>query len=637
MLGLLAFAYVLLLTVRVRRLHQLMDDGTLELRQARERWQEDTAASKRYESALAFQASHDRVTGLATAALLRDRFQQASASADRNGCPAWLVYVDIDHFKFVNDILNHQAGDLVLWRVSERLLSAVRESDTVARIGGDEFVLLMPEGTGDVLTETALQRIMDAVAQPVAIEGHEFFLSCSVGIAVYPGDGPDVDTLIKHAGIAMSRAKEMGTHRFQFYSPAMNQRTVERARIAADLRNGLERNEFILHYQPQVDLGTGQIVGMEALIRWQHPELGMLSPARFIGLAEELDLIVPIGAWVLRTACLQNKKWQDAGHRNLRVAVNLSARQFYQVDLAASIATVLEETGLSPFDLEIELTESLVMTDVEHAVGILNSLKAIGVHISVDDFGTGYSCLSYLKRFPIDILKIDQSFVRDITVDPDDAQIVTSIISLAHNLRLKVIAEGVETEAQLAFLRRRGCDQMQGFYFSRALPIGEFEEMLLQHKCLPAASGGSQVRQKTLLIIDDEINITAALHRLLRKEDFEIVVAQSALAGFEALAIHDVQVILCDQRMPSMNGVDFFCKVKDLYPNTMRVMLTGFTEMEAIIDAINRGAVHRFFTKPWEDDVLRNHIRDTFRQYRLQHDAVREIGNETPVVECRVA
>jgi len=628
MLGLLAVAYALMLSVRMHHMRVLVDERTMELMHAREGWSEDIAASKHNESALAFQASHDSVTGLATPALLRDRFQQAIACADRNDRPAWVVFVDIDHFKLVNDILNRQAGDQVLRSVSERLLSAVRESDTVARIGGDEIVLLLPEGTTDVLTETALHRIMDAVAQAVTVDEQAFSLTCSVGIAIYPGDGSDVDTLIKHAGIAMSRAKEMGSHRFQFYSPAMNQRTVERARIAADLRNGLERGEFVLHYQPQVDLGTGHIVGMEALIRWQHPELGMLAPARFIGRAEEMDLIGPIGAWVLRTACRQNKVWQDAGLGNLRVAVNLSARQFYQQDLARSITLVLEESGLLPFNLEIELTESLVMTDVEHAVSILNSLKAIGVHISVDDFGTGYSSLSYLKRFPIDILKIDQSFVRDITVDPDDAMIVTSIISLAHSLRLQVIAEGVETAAQLSYLRRHGCDLMQGFYFSPPVPASEFEQMLRRHACLPAAPDGSAVRQQTLLIIDDEANVTAALHRLLRKENYTIVVAPTATAGFEALALYDVQVILCDQRMPSMTGIEFFSKTKDLYPNTIRIILTGFTELDAVIGAINRGAAHRFFSKPWEDDELRSHIRDAFRQYWLQHDVARMHSND---------
>jgi len=620
--ALLALAYALL-TVRLRRMRRLIAQGAIALRQARERWREDIAASKRCESVLAFQVSHDRVTGLATPALLRDRFHQASASAGRNGSPAWVVFIDIDQFKLVNEILNRQTGDLVLRRLSERLLAAVRESDTVARIGGDEFVLLMPEGAGEVLTATALQRVMDAVAQPISIEGREFHLSCGIGVAVYPDDGGDLDTLVKHAGIALARAKEMGRQRFQFYSPTLNLRAAERARIAVDLCDGLERDEFMLEYQPQVDLGTGQIIGMEALIRWRHPELGLLPPARFIGLAEELGLIVPIGAWVLLAACRQNKQWQDAGHARLRVAVNLSARQFHQRDLAASIAAVLDTTGLAPGDLEIELTESLVMADVEHTVGVLDSLKALGVHISIDDFGTGYSSLAYLKRFPIDSLKIDQFFVRDITSDADDALIVTSIISLAHSLRLQVTAEGVETPAQLAFLRQRGCDRMQGFHFSPAVPADAFEQLLLRHAGLPVAPGASAFRRQTLLIIDDEINVTTALHRLLRKENFAVVTVSTAMDGFAALALHDVQVILCDQRMPSMTGVDFFSKVKDLYPETIRIMLTACTERELVVDALNRGAAQRFLSKPWDDAVLPGQIRDAFRQYWLRRDGGR--------------
>jgi diguanylate cyclase (GGDEF)-like protein/PAS domain S-box-containing protein len=450
--------------------------------------QYDITANKRYEAELEFQASRDALTGLANRNLLRDRLHQAIAYAGRYDHQVWVVYIDLDSFKFVNDTLGHKAGDLLLQAVATRLLSAVRETDTVARLGGDEFVLLLPEREDEHLKAGVVQRIMDVVAQPLRIEGHEFFVTFSSGVAAYPADGDNAEMLVKHADIAMYRAKELGRNNFQFYTSAMNERALERLRIEGDLRNALERGEFLLHYQPQVDLGSGQIVGMEALIRWQHPELGMVSPLRFIGLAEETGLIIPIGAWVLRTACAQCKAWQQAGLGRLRIAVNLSARQFAQQDLVRFIADVLEETGLDPTCLEIELTESLVMKDVERAIGILRDLKSLGVHISVDDFGTGYSSLSYLKRFPIDVLKIDQSFVRDITLDPDDAAIVASIISLAHSLRLHVIAEGVETEEQLAYLRQHRCDEMQGYYFSRPVPALEFGQLLLQGKCLQPAA-----------------------------------------------------------------------------------------------------------------------------------------------------
>ncbi|MEC4718570.1 EAL domain-containing protein [Noviherbaspirillum sp. CPCC 100848] len=444
----------------------------------------DITATKRYQAELEFQANRDTLTGLANRNLLHDRLRQASAYATRYGHPVWLLFMNLDRFKFVNDTLGHRAGDELLKVVADRLRGAVRETDTIARMSADEFVLILPERTEEHLSPVLVQRIMDAVAQPIVIEGYEFVMGSSIGIAVCPSDGMDADTLIKHAGIAMYRAKETGRNNFQFFTPAMNDHAMERLRIENNLRSALEREEFFLHYQPQVDLATGRVLGMEVLIRWQHPVLGMVPPDRFIELAEEIGLIVPIGAWVLRTACRQCVAWQRAGLGQLRVAVNLSPLQFYQEDLVHTVKGVLAESGLAPHLLELELTESMMMNDIEHAVCILRDLKSIGVHLSIDDFGTGYSSLSYLKRFPIDLLKIDQSFVRDITIDPDDEAIVLSIISLAHSLRLKVIAEGVETEAQLAYLKRHGCDYMQGYYFSRPLPAQAFEQLLRQRRSL---------------------------------------------------------------------------------------------------------------------------------------------------------
>ena len=441
---------------------------------------------KRLEALLQHQASHDTLTGLPNRALLQDRLRQAIATAVRSASPIWVIFVDLDRFKLVNDSLGHKAGDAMLKQVAARLQSAVREADTVARLGGDEFVLVLSEkidGNGSLST-SVVQRILDALAQPMVIEGHEFVTTCSMGIAVHPNDGADGETLMTHADIAMYCAKEAGRNNFRFYARSMDARILERLRLEGELRHALERNEFELHYQPQVDLRSGRIVGMESLIRWNHPELGMIPPGHFITLAEETGLIVPIGAWVIRTACAQNQAWQRAGLGRLRVAVNLSARQFAQKDLAQLIMNILDETGLAAQDLEIELTESLVMTDVERAVGVLDDLKKIGVQLSIDDFGTGYSSLSYLKRFPIHVLKIDQSFVRDIATGADDAAIVALIISLAHSLKLNVIAEGVETSEQLEYLNLHDCDEMQGYFFSKPLPAEEFEKMLRSGKSL---------------------------------------------------------------------------------------------------------------------------------------------------------
>ena len=448
--------------------------------------QYDISTVMRFEQELEFQSRHDILTGLANRLLLRERLEQAMAVTRRSALPLWVVFIDLDRFKFVNDTLGHDAGDLVLKNVAERLRDATREVDTVARLGGDEFVLLLPQhGHGEPGT-AILQRVLDAVAQPLQLGEYEFFLSCCMGVAVYPDDGDDADTLIKHADIAMYRAKEQGRGHWQFYASSMNTGTLERLGLESELRHALERGQFHLEYQPQLDLDSGAVVGMEALLRWQHPQLGRIAPASFISLAEEMGLIIPIGDWVLRTACAQARAWQLAGHGPLRLAVNLSARQFKQKNLLHAVAQALAETGLAAAQLELELTESMVMHDVEQATAIMRKLKALGVQLSIDDFGTGYSSLAYLRHFPIDVLKIDKTFVSDITHSDDDAAIVRAIISLAHSLRLKVIAEGVETAQQLAFLRQHGCDQMQGYLFSRPLAAPAFEELLLQRKMLPA-------------------------------------------------------------------------------------------------------------------------------------------------------
>ena len=438
-------------------------------------------------------AQHDVLTGLPNRSLLQDRLGQAIAYATRSGYPVWVMLIDLDRFKFVNDSMGHKAGDVLLMTVAARLTGSLRDTDTVARLSGDEFVVILSEHAEEPLRPEIVQRVMDSVAQPVMLGTKEFFVTCSIGVAVYPSEGTPADSLIEHADIAMYSAKKMGRNNFQFYTPAMNEESLERVRIEGALRNALERNEFVLHYQPQVDLKSGRIVGMEALIRWNHPELGMVPPVRFIGIAEETGLIVQIGAWVMRTACAQNKAWQDAGLGKLRVAVNLSARQFGAADLIASLESVLNDTGLDPDCLEIELTESLFMSDVTPAVELLHRMKSLGVNLSIDDFGTGYSSLSYLSRFPIDVLKIDRSFVADITHDANDAAIVTSIIALAHNLKLAVIAEGVETAEQLDYLRSHGCDEMQGYYFSKPLAAADFEQMLRRGRCLALPAPAEEV------------------------------------------------------------------------------------------------------------------------------------------------
>jgi diguanylate cyclase (GGDEF)-like protein/PAS domain S-box-containing protein len=452
-------------------------------------FQHDITALKAYESELRHQATHDALTGLPNRALLADRLLQTMHHSERKGHVLWLVSIDLDRFKFTNSRLGHKGGDRLLQAVAERLQLAVRPVDTVARMGGDEFALmLLPEPGAPGPRADQLQRVLDCLAAPLHIDGQELFLTCSTGIAVYPDDGQDPGMLMERADIAMFRAKEIGGDDVQFYTAAMNDRLGERMLIEGALRSALERHEFVLHYQPQTDIEAGRIVGMEALIRWQHPELGMVAPNRFIPMAEETGLILQAGAWVMRTACEQLVAWRRAGHHGLRMAVNVSARQMAEKDFVQSVAQVLADTGLPPSCLELELTESQVMNDVEHAIAVMRELKKLGVLLAIDDFGTGYSSLAHLKRFAIDVLKIDQTFVRDLTVDPDDAAIVTTIIALANNLGLDVISEGVETAEQLEFLRQHGCRQMQGYYFSRPAPAHVIESILQEDAARTAAA-----------------------------------------------------------------------------------------------------------------------------------------------------
>ena len=451
---------------------------------------EDISDRKHYETRLMYQANYDALTGLANRNLLQDRLQHTIASAERYQYRLAVAFIDLDQFKFINDSLGHHTGDQLLKAVAACLKACVRESDTVARHGGDEFVVVI-DHSSDAVIASLMSKILASIAEPVMIEGHELHVTASIGFSLYPTDGEDAETLLKNADAAMYRAKEQGRNNVQFYTDELNKKIHKRMALESILRHALERGEFFLHYQPQVALPGGEIVGAEALIRWMHKTEGVISPADFIPLAEELGLIVPIGEWALRTACAQMKAWQTAGLPKLTISVNLSARQFRQRNLAAVVALALHDTALDPEYLELELTESMMMDNVELAVATMNQLKAMGIKLSIDDFGTGYSSLSYLKRFPIDVLKIDQSFMSDIIEEPCDAPIVRSIITLAHSLKLRVIAEGVETKEQLHYLSEHHCDAIQGFYFSCPVSADAFEQLLRDGPLLRPCAGSS--------------------------------------------------------------------------------------------------------------------------------------------------
>jgi diguanylate cyclase (GGDEF)-like protein/PAS domain S-box-containing protein len=445
---------------------------------------QDITERKKSVERLNYLASHDSLTNLPNRNLLSDRLGHAISRARWHKRLVAILFLDLDRFKMINDTLGHSIGDLLLQAIADRLSVILRDGDTVARLGGDEFVIILDDVAREEDVAKVAQKILETLSRPLMLKGQEIFMTASIGISLFPNDGDDSQNLLKNADTAMYLAKEQGRNNYQHFSPNMNVKTLERLALETNLRHALERKELILHYQPFLNLSTGKIIGMEALVRWRHPDLGLISPAKFIPLAEETGLIVPISEWVLKSACEQNRAWQTAGLPPIHIAVNLSARQFQEKNLAMMVKQVLKETGLDPAYLELELTESVIMKNAETTTAVLREFHDLGIEISIDDFGTGYSSLNYLKRFPVNKLKIDQSFVREITTDPDDAAITVAIIAMGHSLHLKVIAEGVETKEQLEYLRSIDCDEIQGYLFSRPLPAEESTKILAEGRTL---------------------------------------------------------------------------------------------------------------------------------------------------------
>lgn len=433
---------------------------------------------ERSEQLLAYLATHNSCTGLPNRTLLLDRISQALAQARRHNLTVAILQIDLDNFKVINESLGHTVGDLLLKTVAQRFAKHHRTEDTLAHLGGDDFVLVLPDLPDAQQAPLIAEKLLEALKEPFSLAGHELFITASIGITLAPLDGQNAEILIKNADIALYQAKAQGRNTYKFFAQEMNSHSIARLTLGTELRRGLEREEFLLYYQPRVDLCSGKIVGMEALVRWQHPERGLISPGEFIYLAEETGLILPLGEWILRTACAQNRTWQQAGLPVLRVSVNLSARQLRQLDLLERIEQILAETGLRPEHLELEITESILMENLDSTRQILTGLHRAGITLAMDDFGTGYSSLSYLKRFPFDLVKIDRSFVRDLIQNTSDAALVRTIIAMAENLNLKSVAEGVENAEQFAFLHHYGCDYVQGYYFTPPVPAEEFVRLL---------------------------------------------------------------------------------------------------------------------------------------------------------------
>lgn len=438
----------------------------------------DVSATKEMTRKMSHLAQHDFLTNLPNRLLLNDRIAQAITLAKRSGTQLAVLFLDLDNFKHINDSLGHATGDQLLQSVTQRLNACVRSSDTVSRQGGDEFVILLVEGKYGEDAALTAEKILASLTLPHSVAGQDLHVTTSIGISVYPADGQDAETLIKNADTAMYHAKEKGRNNYQFFRSDMNIRAVERQSIEANLRHALEKQEFVLHYQPKVNLDTGVITGVEALLRWKHAEWGVALPERFVAIAEDCGLIVPIGRWVLREACMQAMRWIDAGLAPVSIAVNISALEFHQMNFVEGVREILGDTGLAAHCLQLEITESVLMQNAESSTAILQELKNMGVQLAVDDFGTGYSSLSYLKQFPIDVLKIDRSFVHDIAYASDDGIIVSAVIGMGNSLKLRVVAEGVEEQGQLAFLKARHCEEGQGYLFSRPLIAEQFAALL---------------------------------------------------------------------------------------------------------------------------------------------------------------
>ena len=574
--------------------------------------QVDVTERRRHEAEMAYMATHDNVTGLPRYIAVEEFTRGAVADAGRSGGRVLMLYVDVDRFHSVNESMGHAVGDEALHVVAQRLRAVVGEDGRVSRIAGDEFVVVYIPGAEDRDGALLADRIRDAIEQPLSVPPYSVYLTASVGIGAFPDSASSAAELLNQSEAAMGRAKRNGRNAVARFSNEQVQELADRLSLGGHLRDAARKGELLLHYQPQVSAQNGQVVGLEALVRWQSPELGFLPPGRFIRVAEELGLIADVGRWVLEHASQQARQWLDMGHHDFAVAVNVSALQLQRPTFVAEVRAALQSAGLPPRHLELELTESSIMDNVERMIETMNALRELGVRLALDDFGIGFSSLNHLKRFPIEKLKIDQSFVRDITRDSGDAGIARAIIAMGHQLGMTVMAEGVETAAQMGYLRRNHCDQFQGLFFSgpvRADLAGE----LLGRRFLAKESFSGNLDERTLLLLDDEENILRALTRLLRRDGYKILTATNAREAFELLGRHEVHVVISDQRMPDISGTEFLSQVRALYPDTVRLVLSGYTDLRTVTEAINRGAIYKFLTKPWDDEELRREIREAFR------------------------
>ncbi|MCL7942539.1 EAL domain-containing protein [Marinobacter sp. ATCH36] len=580
--------------------------------------QNDISERKSAEHELAFNISHDVLTGLPNRTLLEDRLTQACQLSERYGRVVALLFIDLDGFKLINDSLGHRLGDQLLIEVGNRLQSIVRAGDTIARLSGDEFIVLLPDlaHTDDAIL--VVENIIREIAAPYRLDGETIHLTASVGISTTDVNIAKPMELLQQADLAMYRAKQSGRNTYQWFSHELNEEARFRVELRNQLQDAIDQQQLSVFFQPLIDARTGQTRHVEALARWQHPTRGLISPGDFIPLAEETGQIIALGEWILRQACRDMVHLHAKGFRNCSISVNVSPIQLRKAGFIDMVKDALAASGLPPEHLELEVVESVVLHDTDVVISTLHAVRELGVSIAIDDFGTGFSSLSYIKLLPSNKIKIDRSFIKDVIENRSDAAITQGVISMAHHLGLEVVAEGVETEAHAAFLRKNQCDLLQGFAFARPMPFEDLVAFMNKQETdakQPDDGNLAGHQQPTLLLLDDEENILRALKRVLRRDGYRILATTSVKEAFSLLAVNDVQVIVSDQRMPEMSGTDFLSQVKDIHPDTVRIVLSGYTDLKSVTDAINEGAIYKFLTKPWDDQQIRNHIQQAFLYY----------------------
>jgi diguanylate cyclase (GGDEF)-like protein/PAS domain S-box-containing protein len=558
--------------------------------------------------------THDPVSGLLRRQSFEDRLSELLLQTIHRGQRLSVSYVDVDRFSHVNEIFGFRAGDQLLRQIADRLSDRAHDDNLLCRFAGPEFTVAVVDTTGDMDQLDIGQRFLEAFSAPFVVNEMQVALSASVGVSCFPDTAASTQDLIQQASAAARAVRQAGGNSVHVFTSQQRSKLEDRLRLGPDLRGAAARGELVLHYQPIVSAVKRRVTGMEALLRWQHPELGLLAPGRFIRLAEDFGLICEIGQWVLQQACLQARRWLEAGVGQFIISVNVSGLQLRGERLLEDVSRAINQARLPARCLGLEITENVVMDNVSHVVSLMTELRKIGVSLAMDNFGLGFSSLAHLPSFPISRLKIDQSFVADVSTDINAARVCRAVIALAHELGHTVVAEGVETPLQLAFLERHGCDFIQGNYFSGPLPAEEMLAILRRPEMRVEDIGGAGHEATTLLLIDDEQNVLRSLSRLLRRDGYHILTAGSFAQALEALAAHKVDLILCDQRMPDGNGTDLLGTIKAAYPDTIRMILSGYADLAAVTEAINDDVVHRALTKPWNDEDLRKVVRDALRR-----------------------